>query len=196
MKRFGFSAGLSAVVYVLTTTFFTTKSVATDFVGGCNPVNALYEDSGFGGRELGICGERSNLGAICARRNFANNCTWDWNDKASSVKFNGNGVLVLWSDSNYSGRIIVLGRGNYDLNDYNLNDDANSVAIYSGTNAPFKNKFYKKINDSAVYWFGDNGTCHVRDPDQMNRFGGFGIVNLVSPNVNIPNANVNQLCKG
>jgi hypothetical protein len=98
----------------------------------------------------------------------------------------------LWSDKDYRGRSIVLGQGVHNLRDYNFNDDANSGVLYSSVdNAPFAEKYYRRLNEPHVFWWGNGFTCHVKDPAQMERFGGFAQVILVSPNVDIPGSYTN-----
>jgi hypothetical protein len=208
MRLSKLSFGLSASFFSLTTVLLPSNTVAqTEFRNACDwHRGILYEHPNLSGRTLGVdCNNRANDdsisnfggGAQCAQRNAVGRCTWDWNDQASAVRNSGNGVVVLWAESNYSGRSVVLGPGDYDLNAYRFGDNANSVAYYEGTSTvPFQNKYYKNINDHAVYWYGRNFTCHVTGPAQMERFGGFDQVVLVSPNIRIPNANVNVACRG
>ena len=172
-----------------------TKSLATEFIGVKLGSATLYSDANFSGDNIEIRDSRSNLGDVWVKRNFLGNCTKDWNDRTSSVRNRGSGILVLWADSDYGGKLIMLGNGEYpNLDAYGFNDNANSAGYYSGTNVVFQGKYYRKVNAPEVYFYGSKFTCHVTDPAQMERFGGFDQVVVVSPNINIPNADPKINC--
>lgn len=114
---------------------------------------------------------------LCRDDNHSNTCEWISNDvsdlgshsigsnQASSARVEYRGGIELFDGTNYGGSSLLLGEGNWNLNDFGFNNAAESVKFINGYQSKYHVVLWTEANQSGNPYHADNdvadlGTAH------------------------------------